>query len=223
MEIQNTTITQEQKRDNWSALLDLIPSNTLKGTKLREAIQRRQNTEEARKTYKAKLLLSKQLEETKANMPQRVLGLMNDLAVALDDDDNDTLQDKMFNPDNSDSLMEVVADLLFIANHTAIVKPSKNMGIYKQRLSRAQILARATDPNDKMYGFCNRCDRPMAVSQIAHHQANTSICVEVRAGRQKTLELGRRTDKGGAIGRHIAVAEFNSADSSDSDEGEDVD
>jgi len=202
MEIQNTPITQEQERDQWTSLLALVPDNTVKGQQLRKCItDRRTRQEEASKRYKDRVKLSKQLTETKRDMPHRILGLMNDLAVALDDEDTDTLQEKMFDPDNKNSLMECVADLLFIANHTEVIKPKKDYSS-TNRLTRAQILARASDPNDMMYGFCPKCNRPMAKNMIGHHQKNTSICVEIKAGKEKALELGKVKDA--SIGQYIA-------------------
>lgn len=221
MEIPNTPITQEQERDQWSSLLDLVPENTESGKNLRKAIGvRRERENTASHTYKQRRILSEQLSETKKDMPQRILGLMNDLAVALDEGDTDTLQDKMFDPDNKNSLMECVADLLFIANHTEIIKPKKN---YSQtnRLTRAQVLALASDPNATEYGFCPKCNRPMARNMIAHHQKNTSICVEIKAGREKVLELGRRKDR--TIGEYIAQRVWEDPNDSDDDESVNVD
>jgi hypothetical protein len=215
MEIPNTPITQEQERDQWTSLLSLIPQNTESGKNLRKAVNVRRQRENTSHTYKQRRILSEQLTETKRDMPQRILGLMNDLAVALDDEDTDALQEKMFDPENKNSLMECVADLLFIANHTEVIKPKKDYSS-TNRLTRAQILARASDPNDMMYGFCPKCNRPMAKNMISHHQKNTSICVEIKAGKEKALELGRV--KHSSIGQYIAQRVYEDPNDSDDEE-----
>jgi len=212
--------TQERTRthfvvqgEEFSALLQLIPDTTPKGVSLRSALEKRDEKLKAgAKSYAERKKLHETMKDINQGLSQRVLNLMNTLAVAMDDDD-DTLQENMFNPDNSCSLMEVIADLLFIANHTEITPPQRNNG-NGTRITRAETLARAHSNEWKNYGFCPKCNRPMLKSHIGEHQKNALVCREVKQGRERTLELGRRKDV--SIGNYIAENIFT--DDNDSDD-----
>ena len=221
--IQNTPKTETDAQSQWRGLLNLIPENTQSGQDLRKAITSRMNTSLSVTQWKKKKELADQLEVIKSNMPSRILGLMNTLAELMDDSNPESpsnplwdLQHHMFNPDNPNSLMECVADLLFISNHTEVTRPKKDYTNAKKRLTRAETLARASDPNDVEYGFCPKCNRPMLKSFIPTHQKNTTICVEIKSGKVKAVELGKAKDK--TIGRHIAEQVFvDKNDSEDED------
>ena len=216
--IQNATSDFCSAQSQWRGLLNLIPENTQSGQDLRKAITSRMNTSLSVTQWKKKKELAAQLEDIKSKMPGRILGLMNTLAEIMDQDPRNIadLQEHMFGPDNQDSLMECVADLLFISNHTEIPKPKKDYTNAKKRLTRAETLARASDPTDAEYGFCPKCNRPMLISFIPHHQKNTTICVEIKSGKVKAVELGKAKDK--TIGRHIAAqVALDKNDSDDED------
>jgi hypothetical protein len=217
--IQNAPQTVTDAQSQWRGLLNLIPEHSHHGEDLRKAITSRMNTSLSVTQWKKKKELADQLEVIKSNMPGRILGLMATLAEALDLADNggpgiNNLQEKMFGPDNPDSLVECVADLLFISNHTEVTRPKKDYTNAKKRLTRAETLARASDPNDAQYGFCPKCNRPMLISFIPTHQKNTTICVEIKSGKVKAVQLGKAKDK--TIGRHIAEQVF--VDKNDSDD-----
>ena len=200
--------------EEFSALLQLIPDTTPKGVSLRTALEKRDEKLKAgAKSYAERKKLHKTMKDINQGLSQRVLNLMNTLAVAMDDDDTDTLQENMFNPDNSCSLMEVIADLLFIANHTEITPPKRSNG-NGIRITRAETLARAHSSEWGNYGFCPKCNRPMMRSHIREHQKNTLVCREVKQGRERTLELGCR--KHVSIGNYIAENIFT--DDNDSDD-----
>jgi len=200
--------------EEFSALLQLIPDTTPKGVSLRTALEKRdEKLKVGAKSYAERKKLHKTMKDINQGLSQRVLNLMNTLAVAMDDDDTDTLQENMFNPDNSCSLMEVIADLLFIANHTEITPPKRSNG-NGIRITRAETLARAHSSEWGNYGFCPKCNRPMMRSHIREHQKNTLVCREVKQGRERTLELGCR--KHVSIGNYIAENIFT--DDNDSDD-----
>ena len=200
--------------EEFSALLQLIPNTTPKGVSLRTALEKRdEKLKVGAKSYAERKKLHKTMKDINQGLSQRVLNLMNTLAVAMDDDDTDTLQENMFNPDNSCSLMEVIADLLFIANHTEITPPKRSNG-NGIRITRAETLARAHSSEWGNYGFCPKCNRPMMKSHIREHQKNTLVCREVKQGRERTLELGCR--KHVSIGNYIAENIFT--DDNDSDD-----
>ena len=83
--------------------------------------------------------------------------------------------------------MNVITGLIGIVNQSK-VEPAKKNYSTRKRLSRAETLARAQDPENPFYTFCPKCSRPMLVSHIENHQKNTNICVEIKAGRKATLE-----------------------------------
>tara|TARA_R100000963_G_C4624161_1_gene90830 strand:- start:64 stop:732 length:669 start_codon:yes stop_codon:yes gene_type:complete len=217
--IQNAPKTQTDAQSQWRGLLNLIPENTQAGQDLRKAITSRMNTSLSVTQWKKKKELADQLEVIKSEMPGRILGLMNTLAEITDNPTAEIsdLQEHMFGADNPNSLMECVADLLFISNHTEVSRPKKDYTNGKKRLTRAETLARASDPDDREYGFCPKCNRPMLVTTIPIHQKNTTICVEIKSGKVKAVELGKAKDK--TIGRHIAEQVFmDPNDSADEDD-----
>ena len=205
-----------QGRSPFHALLQLVPDTHPKGVILRTTLEQREKQQEAHsKSYKARRELSKTMTEIQTGLPHRVIGLMNTLALAMDDEDQETLQDNMFNPDNKDSLTEIIADLLFISNHTEIVKPSREGG-NGSRLSRAETLARAHSPEWTAYGFCPKCNRPMLKSYIKTHQKNHPICVEIKSGKHKAVQLGKVKDP--SIGEFISESLWHDENNSSDEE-----
>lgn len=197
----------------FSALLQLIPDKTPKGVALRIALERRDEKLKAgARSYAERKKLQKTMKDINEGLSSRALNLMNRLAVAMDDDDTDTLQENMFNPDNKDSMMEVIADLLFIANHTEITPPQRDGG-NGSRLTRAETLARAHSPEWVNYGFCPKCNRPMLKSYIKEHQRHSKVCIEIKQGKIKAIEIGKAKDF--SIGTHIAESMFYDMNDSD--------
>tara|TARA_R110001632_G_scaffold50709_1_gene126596 strand:- start:261 stop:935 length:675 start_codon:yes stop_codon:yes gene_type:complete len=217
MEISNNPTTQQKKDDEWTNLLRCLDDTDDKETKKKiiDIIdERRKIQKEKSNTYKQRQALRDQMESIKKSAPQNALKIMMDLQIVIDDEDFEKANTIMFDPDNTDNLMDTIADLIFVCNHSEIIKPKKDMGV---KITRAQILANAHDKDNKDYGFCPKCNRPMLFNSIKHHQANSLICIEIKAGRQKTLELGKRKDH--RIGEYIAKQTL--IDKNDSDDEED--
>ena len=207
-----------QGRSPFQALLQLVPDNTPNGVILRTTLEKRQEEQEKHnKNYEARKKLQKTMTEIQHNLPFRVLTLMNDLAVAMDGEDQESLQYNMFDPENPNSLTEVIADLLFISNHTEIVKATREGGNGK-RLTRSETLARAHSPAFPQYGFCPKCNRPMLKSYIKTHQKNHPICVEIKQGKNKAIQLGKV--KHPSIGNHIAESLWHDLNDSSDEEQE---
>jgi len=207
-----------QGRSPFHALLQLVPDTHPKGVILRTTLEQRQKEQEARSTtYARRRQLSKTMTDIQEGLPHRVIGLMNTLALAMDDEDQETLQNNMFNPDNKDSLTEIIADLLFISNHTEIVKPSREGG-NGNRLTRAETIARAHSNEWKEYGFCPKCNRAMKKSYIKTHQQNHAICVEIKSGKQKAVQLGKVKDP--SIGEFISQSLWHDLNDSSDEEQE---
>tara|TARA_R100000541_G_scaffold44870_2_gene51912 strand:+ start:1253 stop:1915 length:663 start_codon:yes stop_codon:yes gene_type:complete len=218
MEISNERTTQEKKDDEWDSLLRCLDDTDDKEGKKKiiDIInERRKIQKEKSNTYKQRQALRDQMEGIKKTAPQTALKIMMDLQIAIDDEDFEKANTIMFDPDNTENLMDIIADLIFVSNHSEIIPPKKDMGV---KLSRAQILANAHDKDNNDYGFCPKCNRPMLYNSIKHHQAHSLICIEIKAGRQKTLELGRRKDP--AIGEYIAQQTL--IDKNDSDDEIDI-
>ena len=210
------TQTALRNQDEFRAILQLVPDTTPSGVSLRSAIEERVIKIEMNQTkFKERQQLRNAMEKIRAGLPERVLGVMNTLALATDDEDQETLKENMFNPDNDNSLMEIIADLLFIANHTEITPPKREGG-NGSRITRAETLARAHSPEWTNYGFCPKCNRPMMKSYIREHQ-RSMVCVEIKQGKFKALQLGKVKDK--AIGEHIAQSVlYDLNDSSDEEQ-----
>ena len=218
MEIANKSQTEEQQNEKWSSILNCLDDCDDEKTKkqITEIIQKRRDEEkEKSKNYKLRQELEKQMTSIKEIAPHKALSLMMELQIAIDNEDFETASRLMFNPDDDNNLMDTIADLLFLSNHTEILKAKRFMNT-SQKLSRAEVLAKAHDPAYPKFGFCPKCNRPMRISSIKNHQLNTSVCVEIKAGRQKSLELGKRKDK--TIGSYIAIQSV--LDPNDSDDNE---
>jgi len=205
---------------DYRAMLQLIPDTHEKGSYLRDAVEKRlKERAEAQASFKKRKELKKTMDKINQGLSARALYLMNTLALAMDDEDTDTLQENMFNPDNKDSLMEIMADLLFISNHTEIIPPQRDGG-NGSRLTRAETLARAHSPEWTQYGFCPKCNRPMLKSYISEHQRHSKVCIEIKQGKMKAIEIGKA--KHSSIGVHIAESMLYDMNDSD-DESENVD
>lgn len=205
---------------DYRAICQLIPDTHEKGSYLRDAVEKRlKERAEAQASFKKRKELKETMDKINKGLSFRALNLMNTLALAMDDEDTDTLQENMFNPDNKDSLMEIMADLLFISNHTEIIPPQRDGG-NGSRLTRAETLARAHSPEWTQYGFCPKCNRPMLKSYISEHQRHSKVCIEIKQGKMKAIEIGKAKDY--SIGTHIAESMLYDMNDSD-DESENVD
>ena len=196
----------------YESLLALIPEDSEDGVHLREVIEERHRSREnARSSYGGWRKHNEHMEKMKATAPLKILELLMSLQMKIDAmgiDNPDEWEEAnliVFNPDDQYNLMDAFGDLIAVVNDSDISPAKKNMG-EKSRLNRAQILAKAHDPLDTDWGFCPKCSRPMAKSYIETHQKNTLVCVEIKSGRNKTLEVGRT--KGEDIGNHIAERVF---------------
>ena len=217
MEIANTPMTQQKKNDEWTNLLRCLDDTNDEETKKKiiDIVEERRKIEQEKsKTYKERQALKTQMEEIKKVAPQNALKLMMELQIAIDEEDFEKANTLMFDPDNTENLMDTIADLIFVSNHSEILKPQKR--IINEKITRAKILANAHDPNNNKYGFCPKCNRPMLIKSIPKHQQNTSICIEIKAGRKKTLELGKRKDP--SIGGYIATQTLVDANDSEDEE-----
>ena len=207
-----------QGRSPFHALLQLVPDTHPKGVILRTTLeQREKQQQEQSKSYKERRELANTMKDIQHGLPYRVINLMNTLALAMDDEDQETLQGNMFNPDNKDSLTEIIADLLFISNHTEIVKPPREGG-NGSRITRAETLARAHSPEWTAYGFCPKCNRPMKKSYIKTHQKHHPICVEIKSGKQRAVQLGKVKDR--SIGEFISESLWCDDNQSEDEEQE---
>jgi hypothetical protein len=150
-----------------------------------------------RKTYKQRVELYHQLNEIKMTTPSKLFTLLMELQIKIDDCDTEGASQLIFNVDDDNNIMNLITDLIFVSNHSEVT-PAKR--VFKTKLTKAEIYAKAQDPNEPSYMCCPKCSRPVRKSYLQTHQQN-AICVEIKAGRAKTLEGQNRH---APMGRFIA-------------------
>jgi hypothetical protein len=202
------------------SLLNIIPEDTEKGKQLRKIIE---NQSLYDKSYKGRLAHSEFIEKQKNESPPKALQILMTLQQKIDEgiEEEDLgvleeLNELCFDVDNDNNLMMIITDLIGIVNDS-IVPEVKRQYTTSKKISRADKLARAHDPNNQDWNFCLKCSRPMRSCWIEEHQKNTSICIEIKAGRKKTLEI--QNARCHSIGNFIADQVIHD-DSSGSDEEE---
>ena len=171
----------------------------------------------AHATYKKRLEMKKYLSGIRKDAPARILGMMNELASALDDNEVSTIEELCWHREHN--LIDLLGDMLVLCNETEVVPAKKNITTTGERVDRATILARASDPNNCDWDFCSRCSRPMRTSWIPYHQQNAMVCKEIKGGRSATLLTGSRIDSGEHI-KHISLSLAGAVDSDEEDSKE---
>ena len=179
------------RKTSTESLLDLIPEGTPKGDELRKMLT---DIDKSKETYKARKEHEKYMTELSQTLPSKALQALMKLQIAVDsamvcnadDEDLNVINKMIFDVDEEDNLMNIITGLIGIVNQSQ-VEPVKKQYSSRKRLSRAETLACAQDPENPFYTFCPKCSRPMLASHIENHQKNTNICVEIKAGRKATL------------------------------------
>jgi len=171
----------------------------------------------AHATYKKRLEMKKYLSGIRKDAPARILGMMNELASALDDNEVSTIEELCWHREHN--LIDLLGDMLVLCNETEVVPAKKNITTTGERVDRATILARASDPANTAWDFCSRCSRPMRTSWIPYHQQNAMVCKEIKGGRSATLKTGSRIDSGEHI-KHISLSLAGAVDSDEEDSKE---
>lgn len=171
----------------------------------------------AHATYKKRLEMKKYLSGIRKDAPARILGMMNELASALDDNEVSTIEELCWHREHN--LIDLLGDMLVLCNETEVVPAKKNITTTGERVDRATILARASDPANTAWDFCSRCSRPMRTSWIPYHQQNAMVCKEIKGGRSATLLTGSRIDSGEHI-KHISLSLAGAVDSDEEDSKE---
>ena len=171
----------------------------------------------AHATYKKRLEMKKYLSGIRKDAPARILGMMNELASALDDNEVSTIEELCWHRERN--LIDLLGDMLVLCNETEVVPAKKNITTTGERVDRATILARASDPANTAWDFCSRCSRPMRASWIPYHQQNAMVCKEIKGGRSATLLTGSRIDSGEHI-KHISLSLAGAVDSDEEDSNE---
>jgi len=186
-----------------------------------EILQRLEKVEaeqaKAHATYKKRLEMKKYLSGIRKDAPARILGMMNEIASALDGGDVSTIEELCWHRERN--LIDLLGDMLVLCNETEVVPAKKNITTTGERVDRATILARASDPANTAWDFCSRCSRPMRASWIPYHQQNAMVCKEIKGGRSATLLTGSRIDSGEHI-KHISLSLAGAVDSDEEDSNE---
>ena len=196
--------------DNYDALRSLTDNQSV--------LQRINAVEEKHRqgsiTYKKRLETKKLLTKLRQDAPPRILSMMNDVAVALDSGDVQTVEELFFHREGN--LMDLLGDMLVMCNETEVVPAKKGIDKTGQRVDRATVLAMARDPSNSAWDFCPKCSRPMRTNWISYHQQNTMVCKEIKGGRSATLKTGVTKDTGEHI-EHIALSLAGAVDSDEED------
>jgi len=171
----------------------------------------------AHATYKKRLEMKKYLSGIRKDAPARILGMMNELASALDDNEVSTIEELCWHREHN--LIDLLGDMLVLCNETEVVPAKKNITTTGERVDRATILARASDPANTAWDFCSSCSRPMRSSWIPYHEQNAMVCKEIKGGRSATLKTGSRIDSGEHI-KHISLSLAGAVDSDEEDSKE---
>jgi hypothetical protein len=190
-------------------------ANTPKVLQKLEAVEAEQA--KAHATYKKRLEMKKYLSGIRKDAPTRILSMMNDIATALDGGDVSTIEELCWHRERN--LIDLLGDMMVLCNETEVVPAKKNISTTGERVDRATILARASDPSNPDWSFCSRCSRPMRTSWIPYHQNNAMVCKEIKGGRSATLLTGTRIDSGEHI-KHISLSLAGAIDSDDEDSNE---
>ena len=169
----------------------------------------------AHSTYKKRLEMKKYLSGIRKDAPSRILDMMNQLASTLDGGEILHVEELCWHREKN--LIDLLGDMLVLCNETEVVPAKKNLNTTGERIDRATILARATDPANLDWDFCGRGSRPMRASWIPHHQQNTMVCREIKSGRSATLKTGSRHDTGEHI-KHISLSLAGAIDDSDDED-----
>ena len=182
-------MSYEYKSDDviaWEqSLLQMYDEGTAKGDKIRQVWNKHNIT---KMNHKQKKAHNEALQSLQKEAPPKALGLMMSLQQAVDDEDMEAITNLVFNVDDDNNLMSVITDFIAICNESDIAPIKRSNVVMKERLTRAEILARASDPRCSEYSFCPRCSRPMATSWIPKHMAETQICREIKTGRKSAIK-----------------------------------
>jgi hypothetical protein len=192
------------------SLLNIIPEDTEKGKQLRKILEEQ---DEYCKTYKGRKEHAEFIEKQKNETPVKALQILMTLQQKIDEGIQEEdlgvleeLNELMFDVDNDNNLMMIMTDLIGIVNDSIIPVVKRNYTTPKKH-THAEKLAFANDPLNKDWELCIKCSRPMKADWIKTHQKDTSICIEIKAGRKKTLEI--QNARCHSIGNFIADQVFH--------------
>ena len=124
----------------------------------------------------------------------------------------------MVNDEGKGLYNQIIKMIELLNGERGILRATRTARSSGNRITRAQILARANDPEDHHYTFCPKCSRPMMRSYLKQHQRDSFICREVKIGRIATQEIGNRTSI--RIGQKICNDLPHDENDSDVEEGD---
>jgi len=152
----------EAERQQW-----LVDEETKKGNaRIKAEIDRIKMTT-PKKTLQAFLTLQNVLMTHQDDMPEEVYDTINDLLASAD---------------NNTNLFSCMTEMMAVCDYeeTEIVKAKKwtthrdkSLG---EKLTEAQKIIRANDPDDKHWTMCVRCKRCMTTDWYNKHHKNTHTC-----------------------------------------------
>jgi len=190
-----------------------------------------------KQTYKERIAMKEEVNRIKENAPKKVLKSLMDFqelitmlhaSEKIDEETLELLENAVCDPHGETDMFSCFTELMSVCEYSE-VQPIKDNKTVSQRLTRAQILAKATDPTNKSYTMCRRCNRPISVKNLRKHQSDTSICQEIKLvkfavqdnGKAISQEIGKMVaralplDDGGVPLKYIDEKELINDDSDD--------
>jgi len=169
------------------------------------------NTQRTAK-YKERIAMKAEVKRIKEEAPAKVLkslmdfqGLITMLYASekIDDETLELLENAVCDPHGETDMFSCFTELMAVCEYSE-VQPIRENNTVAQRLTRAQILARATDPADRFYIMCSRCNRPVSTKHLKKHQEDTSICQEIKLVKFAVQDKGKAISQD--IGKMVARA-----------------
>ena len=196
---------------NYDDLLALYDGE--KKIKIEKMIEEANKTNDKRKqTYKERIAMKAEVNRIKENAPKKVLKSLMDFqqlitmlheTEKIDDETLELLENAVCDPHGETDMFSCFTELMSVCEYSE-VQPIRENKTVSQRLTRAEILAKASDPTDLRYIMCPRCNRPVSRKNLENHQFNTSICREIKLVKFAVQDKGKAISQD--IGRMVAKA-----------------
>tara|TARA_R110000765_G_scaffold88791_1_gene169834 strand:+ start:2309 stop:3055 length:747 start_codon:yes stop_codon:yes gene_type:complete len=219
MELTSANSIREQTRRQIFSILDEQGKASL--VKKMEAEKREWRANEETKKGNARIKM--EIDRIKETAPKKTLQAFLQLqTVLMNHEDSipgevmDEINDIIANPDDSLNLFSCMTDMMAVCDYeeTAIVKEkkwtthqAKTMG---ERLTEADKLIRANDPEDKTMMMCPLCKRTMTPAWYIKSHRGTHVCQ--RAVEAQALCLKEKKVFSLDMGKDLAKLQVQSCD-----------
>lgn len=163
--------------------------------------KRNEEQEEQDKTSKGKKEIKKELIRIKTETPKKCLEVLmvlqlkvEELEEAVEFNDEEAvpklfeeLKDIIANPEDKPNIFNCITELMAVCEESEIIKSVQAPSI-KSKLTQAEILAMAIDPNNKKYIQCKKCMRCMTTRHYTGNHKGTKVCRQITHTKMATLK-----------------------------------